>query len=625
MQDHAALLLEYQAPSSADIDELAEAARPVLEGLPIIGPRELTADPAARSGMWHIRKALYTMVAEARPTGTTALLEDVVVPVPRLLSTCERLTALFEHHGYADAVIFGHAKDGNIHFMLTERLAGENASLGRFARFTDDIVDLVLGQGGSLKAEHGTGRMMAPFVRRQYGDELYAVMCEIKRLCDPGNVLNPGVMISGDADGHLRDLKTAPPIEPEADRCVECGFCQPVCPSRGLTTTPRQRIVLRREIERARLAGDDELAARLDAEYIYDAVETCAADGMCQTACPVVINTGDLVKRLRGERVGRAAATAWTAASRHWDLTTRAASAALTAAAAAPTPLVEAVNRLGRAVAGHETVPLWSPDLPAGGRRVNGDVSGDREVAEAVFFPSCTGRMFGPATPSGLGASAAFAALCERAEITVAALPLAARMCCGTPWRSKGVKAGYEEMADRVVPALWEATRHGELPVVTDASSCTEGVRQMIEQASAQYRSMDVVDAVEFCATRLLPHLTVAAPLSNLMLHPTCSATRMGLVPELRRVAGAVATSVDIPDAWGCCGFAGDRGLLHPELTASATRDQAEEINNGEHQAYASCNRTCELGMTRATAQPYQHILEIVEQATRRRSGSGLR
>jgi D-lactate dehydrogenase len=190
-------------------------------------------------------------------------------------------------------------------------------------------------------------------------------------------------------------------------------------------------------------------------------------------------------------------------------------------------------------------------------------------------------------------------------------------MCCGTPWRSKGIKAGYQEMADRVLPALWDATRHGELPVVTDASSCTEGVRQMVEQASAQYRSIDVVDAVEFCATRLLPHLTVTAPLSDLMLHPTCSATRMGLVPELRRVANAVAASVDVPDAWGCCGFAGDRGLLHPELTASATHDQAEEINKGDHQAFASCNRTCELGMTRATAQPYIHILEIVEHATR--------
>ncbi|MCF7549363.1 FAD-binding and (Fe-S)-binding domain-containing protein [Pseudonocardia sp. WMMC193] len=614
VDEHAALLVEYQAATADGVDELALAARATIGGLPIIGPDELTADPAARAGMWHIRKGLYAMVAEARPAGTTALLEDVVVPVPQLLPTCERLTSLFRTHGYSDAVIFGHAKDGNIHFMLTEQLAGEGASLDRFARFTDDMVDLVLGQGGSLKAEHGTGRMMAPFVRRQYGDELYAVMREIKRLCDPEGVLNPGVLLSEDADIHLRDLKTTPPIEPEADRCVECGFCEPVCPSRDLTTTPRQRIVLRREIERARRAGDVELADLLEADYDYDGVETCAADGMCQTTCPVLINTGDLVKRLRADRAGRATEAAWTAAGRRWDLTTRAASAALTAAAALPTPVVEAANRAGRRVAGPDALPLWSPELPRGGHPSDVPSSG---VAQAVFFPSCTGTMFGPATPSTAGSAAAFALLCERAGVGLVPPPAATRLCCGTPWRSKGLTRGYQEMADRVLPALWQATRRGELPVVLDASSCTEGVRQMVEHGPERFRGITVVDAVEFCATHLLPRLTVTAPVDDLALHPTCSATRMGLTDALQTVAGAVATSVTVPQTWGCCGFAGDRGLLHPELTASATRAQAAEITAGGHSAFASCNRTCELGMTRATGQPYVHVLELVEQATR--------
>ncbi|MGD9989274.1 FAD-binding and (Fe-S)-binding domain-containing protein [Pseudonocardia sp.] len=619
VKDHAALLVEYQATTCQEVDELAAAAQSAIEKLPVTGPRDLSADAADRADMWHIRKGLYAMVAEARPSGTTALLEDVVVPVPRLLATCQRLTALFDRHGYSDAVIFGHAKDGNIHFMLTERLAGDNASLGRFQRFTDDMVDLVLDQGGSLKAEHGTGRMMAPFVRRQYGDELYAVMCEIKRLCDPDNVLNPGVVISDDPEAHLRDLKTTPTIEPEADRCVECGFCEPVCPSRELTTTPRQRIVLRREIERAHLDGDSELAGRLEAEYTYDAVETCAADGMCQTVCPVTINTGDLVKRLRSDRAGHASETAWKVAARHWDIATRAASTALTVAAALPTPAVEAVNRVGRALGGHETVPLWSPELPAGGCRTGLPAEHDRaaQPADAVFFPSCTGTMFGPATAGSPGASAAFTALCDRAGITLRLPPAAGELCCGTPWRSKGMARGYAEMSARVLPALWEASSHGALPVVTDASSCTEGLRQMVDHGAERFHSIDVIDAVEFCATRLLPRLTVTAPVADLALHPTCSATRMGLVPVLRAIADAVATTVRVPESWGCCGFAGDRGLLHPELTASATREQAAEINADPHEAYASCNRTCELGMTRATGQPYVHVLEVLERATR--------
>jgi D-lactate dehydrogenase len=555
------------------------------------------------------------MVSEARPTGTTALLEDIVVPVPRLLPTCERLTTLFDRYDYENAVIFGHAKDGNIHFMLTQRLDDAGASLDRFARFTDDMVELVLGQGGSLKAEHGTGRMMAPFVRRQYGDELYSVMREIKQLCDPRGVLNPGVVIADDPTGHLQDLKSAPPVEEEVDRCVECGFCEPVCPSRQLTTTPRQRIVLRREITRAEHAGEHDLAAELEREYTYDAVETCATDGMCQTACPVHINTGDLVRTLRSRTAGRPSRTAWTVAARHWDRVTRTASIALNITAALPDPLVGSANRAVRRAAGHETVPLWSPDLPRGGRPHTPPASVG--AAAAVLFASCTGAMFGPASTATSGATAALLTLCARSDVALGPLPEPAAACCGTPWKSKGMSDGYAEMAQRVLPALWAATGHGSVPIVVDASSCTEGLTLMIESGPPEYRTLQVVDAVEFCATRLLPHLTATRPFREIALHPTCSATRLGITPALQELAQFVSASVVVPDSWGCCAFAGDRGMLHPELTAAATREQAAELAGHDADAHASCNRTCELGMTRATGQDYVHILELVERATR--------
>ncbi len=203
----------------------------------------MTTDAATRERLWRVRKGLYTAVAGARPAGSTALLEDVAVPVADLTATVRDLGALFERRGYGDAVTFGHAKDGNLHFMITPRL-GDRAELDRYAAFSDDLVDLVLGHGGTLKAEHGTGRIMAPFVRRQYGDELYAVMREVKRLLDPHGLLNPGVVLTDDDHEHLRNLK----VESSAggddaalvDRCVECGYCEPGCPSRTVTTTPRQ-------------------------------------------------------------------------------------------------------------------------------------------------------------------------------------------------------------------------------------------------------------------------------------------------------------------------------------------------------------------------------------------------
>ncbi len=628
VRGHAALLVEYQAQSAAEVSDLSAAAHPVLAGLPVVGPSELTADPRSRARLWHTRKGLYATVAEARPSGTTALLEDIAVPVPALLETCERLTGLFDRHGYRDSVIFGHAKDGNIHFMLTEQLGG-GGPLDRFLGFTEDMVDLVLAQGGSLKAEHGTGRMMAPYVQRQYGDELYEVMKEIKRLCDPRGLLNPGVLISTDPDAHVTDLKVTPTVEAEVDRCVECGYCEPVCPSKDLTTTPRQRIVLRREMQRARDVGDVGLLAQLEREYEYDAVDTCAVDGMCQTACPVLINTGDLVKRLRKAEVGTVAAKGWTFAAKHWAGTTRAASSALTVADKVPSSLVRGPNMMGRTVIDRDSLPLWSPDLPAGGpQRIRqdehgvvtaGGAAGSTTVDEAVYFTACVGTMFGP-SDAGPGVRQSFQEICTRAGVVLSYPADLPALCCGTPWRSKGITAGYEVMAGKVLPALWAASRDGALPVVCDASSCTEGLRQLQESAAAdrdgQYARLRIVDAVAFVHDHVLPRLSLTRTIPALALHPTCSSTRMGLNDALRAVAGSVAETVTVPDRWGCCAFAGDRGMLHPELTASATAAQAAELAAGSFDAYASCNRTCELGMTRATGQQYQHILELLDWAS---------
>ncbi len=618
---HAALLVEYQADSVDAVTELAGTAASVIEAIPVAGPAELTADPLARARLWHTRKGLYTTVNEARPSGTTALLEDIVVPVPTLLDTCERLIDLFGKHGYTDSVIFGHAKDGNIHFMLTERL-GSGGDLHRFAEFTEDLVDLVLGNGGNLKAEHGTGRIMAPFVRRQYGDELYDVTREIKRLCDPANLLNPGVIVTDDDRAHLKDLKVIPTVEQEVDRCVECGYCEPVCPSRDLTTTPRQRIVLRREMQRAREAGDHVLLAELETEYEYDGVQTCAVDGMCSTACPVLINTGDLVRRLRAEQVGRATAKGWTYASKHWAATTRLAGAGLSVAGKtsyALTPaLITGPNEVGRRVIDPDILPLYSPDLPGGGtQRPNHPPNGAPRTGQIVFFSACVGTMFGPAD-GGPGARESFERLCARVGVSVTYPRDLPDLCCGTPWKSKGIKDGYRTMVRRLLPRLWTASRQGELPIVCDASSCTEGLRHMLESelAEGHFQGLKIVDATAFVAEHVLPKLTIRRRKSAMALHPTCSSTQMGLNETLKSVAASVADSVTVPDGWGCCAFAGDRGMLHPELTASATNGEALEIGKGTFDAYASCNRTCELGMTRATGQQYQHVLELVDWAS---------
>jgi D-lactate dehydrogenase len=311
--------------------------------------------------------------------------------------------------------------------------------------------------------------------------------------------------------------------------------------------------------------------------------------------------------------VGPVEGRAWQNAARHWDVVTTAAAGALTAATHLPVGGVTAASVAARRVLGQDKVPIYDAGLPRGGHRRRGRAA--TAGAEAVYFPACVGAMFGPADGSP-GVKVAFEALCRRAGIAVQIPASIARLCCGTPWKSKGFTAGVNDMRQLVATELRNAAAGGALPVVCDASSCTEGL-------IATVPDLVVLDLTAFVADIVLPALTVSRPLSSLVLHPTCSTTKLDAGGGLRRLASAISDEVVIPDEWRCCAFAGDRGLLHPELTASATEPAAAQLRSETYSAYASTNRTCEIAMTRATGRVYRHIVELVEEATRPQASAG--
>jgi D-lactate dehydrogenase len=601
---NAALLAEFRTDDLGSLRAAVESAEGVVGRFRLQGAPGFTTDAEERAHLWHLRKGLAATTGAMRPSGTAFLTEDVMVPVERLAAAIADFQDLFVRFDVPDTILFGHAKDGNLHFVLAEDITSPPA-VDRYDRFMHGLVDLVVGKyDGAAKAEHGSGRNMAPFVRTEWGDRAYEVMQRVKRLLDPEGVLNPGVVLNADPKAHIKDLKPSPTISPLADRCIECGLCEARCPSRDFTLTPRQRIVVTRELARlgaSRDPADAAWAAAVSADFAYDGIATCAGDSMCQTTCPVKIDTGALMKELKA--AAHPAGSPWVAGqvARHFRWAARLSRTGLRAAA-----LLRPFHDLG---------------LPGPAKRLPKATATNDGNAAIVYFPTCLTRIVGarPGEEMVPPAEAALAAF-RWAGLEVRYPEGIAGLCCGMPFASKGFPAAARAAAGTTAEALWRASRGGRDPVVADASPCAGTLADLaVSRLRESGRTLRVLDFPSFWAREVLPRIP-APPRrpGTAVLHPTCTLIKSGGLPDLLAVAQAHAETVIVPRSAECCGFAGDLGFRLPELTASATRNEAAEVRalvdgNGAG-LYSTC-RTCEIGMTRAVGRPYASILHLVHQA----------
>ena len=626
----AGILAEFQGANVSARAAIEQQARDAVGALALLEPARFTFDPAEQALLWKIRQGLYPSVGAVRESGTTVIIEDVAFSLESLADATVDLTRLFAKHSYDNGIIFGHAKDGNLHFIITQSF-NTQAAIDTYARFLDDMVRLVIDRyDGALKAEHGTGRNMAPFVEKEWGAQAYRIMKRLKELADPENLLNPGVIINPAADAHLQALKPTPTVEPEVDKCIECGFCEVKCPSRDLTATPRQRIVLRREM--TRLINEHapaEWLAALEADFPYTALDTCAVDGLCATACPVGIDTGQLTKRFRRLRHSAAAHRRARNIAGNLAATEGMLRAALRAGHAVETVFgvgaMKAITGVMRSLTGG-TIPRWSPDVPRAAKPLP---AAKRAGAQAVYFPSCISRVMGAIgdESADLSVAEALLTIAQRARVPLFIPQDVAGTCCGVPFSSKGFDQAHDVAANAAIERFWRWSEEGRLPIVVDTSPCTYGLltcrESLTEENKRKFDGLKILDAVAFVHDQLLPQLTVRRKQDSVALHPVCSVVKMGLTPKLEAVARACSNSVLVPQAAGCCGFAGDRGFLFPELTEAATRLEAAEIAaaNLDPAAagsdYFSSSRTCEIGMTRATGRLCRSFLFLVERATR--------
>ncbi len=612
----AAVLVETRALDAVTLKVQADTIQDALAPIAILFPVEFTDQPEEFTKLWAVRQGLFTSVGSVRETGSTVIIEDVAFQVPKLAAATVELQGLFKQHGYHEAILFGHALEGNLHFVITPNF-GKPGEVERYQHFMDAICTMVVHRyDGSLKAEHGTGRNMAPFVELEWGRQAYGLMQAIKVLFDPDPILNPGVILNDDPVVHTKHIKAMAAVDPLVDKCIECGFCELNCPSHAITLSPRQRIVSLRELARLEALGDDpERYQVISADYQYQGIDTCAVDSLCWLACPVGIDTGKMTKKLRAQQHGEKAQKVADWVAGHFAAVTTAVRASLTAAHVARTLLgTTAMSGLtGRIhTLSGKRVPFWNPYIPSAGKmpRLNGGAGTGKP--RVVYFPSCASRTMGPAKgdPESESLPIKTVTLLQKAGFEVVIPDPCAPLCCGQPFASKGLPKQAESKLREIEQVLLKASRNGQDPVVFDTSPCA--FRAKHEQQQAELK---VYDVTEFLHDFVLERLELQKLPETVALHSTCSTIKMGLQDKLKAIAETCVEKVIVPELVSCCGWSGDRGFTHPELNASALRDLKPSLPEECTSGY-STSRTCEIGLSLHSGRYYRSIVYLVDRCS---------
>lgn len=609
-----AVLTETKADTPEELQANIEAILEILKPFNLFKPAYFTDKPEEYSQYWKIRSGIFPSVGGTRPLGTTVLIEDVAFHIEDLPEATVQLQALLQENGYNDACIYGHALEGNYHFIISQAFDSQ-AEIDRYKGLMLAVEQLVVDKyDGSLKAEHGTGRNMAPFVVKEWGEKAWSYMKRIKELFDPQNILNPGVIFNDDPECYIKGLKPMPLTNRHVNKCIECGFCEVNCVSCGYSMSARQRVVVQREIARLRASGEDpQRLHRLVSQFKELGDNTCAGDGLCSTSCPMGINTGEMIHDLRqenlpptgfGYKVGNFAAN-------NLSLITGVLRPVLSVANVAGSVLGEGgVNAIGGAL--HKVgVPLWTSTLP--GAFYSPKEKPEQAAKKVVYFPSCINQTMGVSREKGKKVAPlvdTIIKLCNKAGYEVIFPEGMKNLCCGMIWESKGMPDIADRKTAELEQALLKASENGKYPVLCDQSPCLHRMRDHI-------KSMHLYEPAEFIHDFLAPHLEFTPIDDAVAVHVTCSLRRMGLADKIINLARMCSRNVVVPTEIGCCAFAGDKGFMLPELNKYALRKLRPQIEKaGVKQGYSN-SRTCEIGLSTNSGIPYKSIAYLVDSCTK--------
>ena len=611
-----AVLTETKADTPEELQKNINEILEILKPFNLYKPAYFTDKPEEYSEYWKIRSGIFPSVGGTRPLGTTVLIEDVAFHIEDLPKATVELQQLLQDSGYNDACIYGHALEGNYHFIISQSFDSQE-EIDRYKELMLAVERLVVDRyDGSLKAEHGTGRNMAPFVEKEWGEKAWTMMKRVKELFDPQNILNPGVIFNDDPECYIKGLKPMPLTNPHVDKCIECGFCEVNCVSCGYSgsLSARQRIVAQREITRLRTTGEDSARlARLEKQFESYGNATCAGDGLCSMTCPMGNNTGEMIHDLRqaslpkgsmGYKIGDFAA-------KNLHTITGVLRPVLSAANLAGAVLGDGgVNAIGGAL-NKVGVPLWTPSLPGAFYSAKEPINpADKKV---VYFPSCINQTMGVSREKGKKIAPlvdTIIKLCNKAGYEVIFPKNMKKLCCGMIWESKGMPDIADRKTAELEKALLEASENGKYPVLCDQSPCLHRMRDHIT-------SMHLYEPAEFIYEFLAPNLVFTQTDETVAVHVTCSLRRMGLADKIIALARMCSRNVVVPTEVGCCGFAGDKGFMLPDLNKYALRKLRPQIEaSGATHGYSN-SRTCEIGLTTNSGIPYKSIAYLVDSCTK--------
>jgi len=608
-----AILVETSASQYDQLNKQINEIQTAIQQIPTEIPVQFTDIPLEYALLWKIRKGLFPSVGAIRKTGTTVIIEDVAFPVPRLAEATLDLQALLKKWAYHEAVIFGHALEGNLHFVFTQDF-GSQSEIDRYSNFMADVAEMVvLKYDGSLKAEHGTGRNMAPFVEMEWGREAYDLMKRIKHIFDPQSLLNPGVILNNDPEVHLKNLKPIPAANEKIDKCIECGFCEPGCVSAELTLTPRQRIVVYREMASLGRSGHEpHIAASLAKAFQYEGNETCATDGLCAISCPVKIDTGKLIKNLRTEEIGSGQNRAVWIADRMSGVTSTVRTALSTVGffhAILGSSVMKGLSGGLRTLSGNR-IPLWNEFMPLGAQRIATNQS-LKSANKVVYFPSCINRAMGVSKEhrNEKQLSVKMLELLNKGGFEVIYPENMNALRCGMAFSSKGYTEAGTKKSKELEAALLKSSENGKYPVLCDMSPCLFTMKENMGSILKLY------EPVEFILDFLLPNLEITPLQETITVFPVCSIKKMGLEDKLVELAEKCAAKVVVPET-NCCGFAGDRGFSFPELNEHGLRELKIQLPAEVKHGY-STSRTCEIGLSLHSGISHQSIAYLVDRVSK--------